>query len=67
MEVAGLVEAKKKPKKNSKVAFPVKGTINKWGFIHLSQSAVEAFGVQKGQKTPIAVDLQEGTLIIKKV
>jgi len=62
-----MVEAKKKTKENSKVAFPVEGTINKWGFIHLSQRAVEAFGAVKGQRTPITIDLHEGALIIKKI
>jgi hypothetical protein len=71
MEVAELVESKKKtekkPEKNSKVAFPVEGTINKWGFIHLSQRAVEAFGANKGTKTAITIDLQDDALIVKKV
>ncbi len=71
MEVTELVEAKKKTvekktKENSKVAFPAQAFINRWGFIHLNQGAVEAFGAVKGQKTPITVDLKEGALVIKK-
>ncbi len=62
-----MVEVKKKKAENSKVAFPVKAAINKWGFIHLSRDAVEAFGATKGEKTPITIDLHEGTLVIKKV
>jgi len=68
--VTELVEAKKKTEKktkeNSKVAFPAQAFINQWGFIHLNQEAVEAFGAVKGQKTPITIDLNEGALIIKK-
>ena len=47
-------------------AFPAEGFVNPWGFIHLNSKVAEAFGATKGQKTPITIDLQEGTLIIKK-
>ena len=46
--------------------FPAKGAVNAYGFIHLSNGIAEAFGVFRGQKTPITIDLQEGVLIIKK-
>lgn len=65
-----MVEAKKnvekKAKENSKVAFPVKALVNPWGFIHLKNGIAEAFGAQKGQKTPITIDLKDGNLIISK-
>jgi len=47
--------------------FPVEGFVNSWGFVRLSQKVTEAFGAQKGQKTPITIDPQEGALVIKKV
>lgn len=46
--------------------FPVKGTVNAYGFIHLSNGIASAFGAPKGTKTPIIIDLQEGALIIRK-
>jgi len=47
--------------------FPVEGTINAYGFIHLNTDLMEAFGISKGAKTPISIDFKDGALIIRKV
>jgi hypothetical protein len=54
------------PKVEQKPTFPVEGFVNPWGFIHLKKNVVEAFGATMGQKTAITIDLQEGTLVVKK-
>jgi hypothetical protein len=62
----------KKPKKEKKAKepkqaeFPVKGFINAYGFIHLPKSILSAFGLGKGDKTSITIDLQDNALIIRK-
>lgn len=66
VETKKTVEKKTKRKENSKVAFPVEGTVNKWGFIHLSNEVSTAFGAVKGQKTSINIDMQDDALIVKK-
>lgn len=48
------------------LTFPVKAAVNAYGFIHLRNGVAEAFGVPKGQKIPISIDLNEGALIIRK-
>jgi len=48
------------------VTFPVEGTVNAYGFIHLSNGVAEAFGAARGKKTPITIDLKDGNLIISK-
>lgn len=58
---------KKKVAKELTLTFPAEGFVNQWGFIHLNSKVAEEFGAIKGQKTPITIDLHEGTLIIKKV
>ena len=49
-----------------KPIFPAKSTVNAYGFIHLSNGVAEAFGVSRGKKTPITIDLNEGALVIRK-
>jgi len=49
-----------------KQIFPAKGTVNAYGFIHLSNGIAEAFGAKDGVKTPITIDLKDGNLIISK-
>ena len=58
----------KEPTKSEekKAAFPVKAFVNPWSFIHLKADVLAAFETAKGQKTPITVDLKDGSLIIKK-
>jgi len=46
--------------------FPMKGSVNAYGFIHLSNGVAEAFGAQRGEKMPITIDLKDGKLIIAK-
>jgi hypothetical protein len=48
------------------MVLPVKGFVNAYGFIHLNGNLLEAFGGEKGKKTPITIDLKEGALIIRK-
>jgi len=52
--------------KATKPTFPAKGMVNAYGFIHLSNGVAEDFGAPKGQKTPITIDLKDGSLIISK-
>jgi len=40
--------------------------VNAWGFIHLSKEAMGAFGVQKGRKTPITINIEGDALVIRK-
>ena len=56
-----------KKKEEHTLIFPAEGFVNPWGFVRLNGKVAEAFGVIKGQKTPITIDLQEGALVIKKV
>jgi len=49
-----------------KPTFPAKGTVNAYGFIHLSNGVAEAFGAPRGQKTTVTIDFEEGKLIISK-
>ena len=56
----------KKAKGPSTASFPVKAFVNPWGFIHLSKEVLEAFGVEKGKKTDVTIDMNEGSLIIRK-
>jgi len=56
----------KQPAEHKSVTFPVEGTINAYGFIHLNTDLMQAFGVTKGKKTTISIDFKEGALIIKK-
>jgi len=67
-KTAKLPEAKepKQPAEPKSATFPVEGTINAYGFIHLNTDLMEAFGVSKGKKTSISIDFKEGALIIKK-
>lgn len=60
------VEEPTQPIEPKSVAFPVKGFVNAYGFIHLNGNLLEAFGGEKGKKTPITIDLKEGDLIIRK-
>jgi hypothetical protein len=65
------VESKKtKKEKEAKepktTNFPVKAFVNKWGFIHLDKDIISAFGVNKGEKTPITIDMQDNALIVRK-
>lgn len=64
-EKPAQTESKSPEQKPAK--FPAKGTINAYNFIRLSNAVAEAFGVQKGRKTPISIDLKEGELVIRKV
>jgi hypothetical protein len=62
----------KKTKKERKVKepktanFPIEAFVNKWGFIHLSKDVLSGFGLTKGDKTPITIDMQNDTLMIQK-
>ena len=47
--------------------FPIEAFVNPLGFIYLSKEILSTFGVAKGQKTPITVDIQDNSLIIRKV
>lgn len=58
---------KRKAKEPKQAKFPVKGFINAYVFIHLSKQVLSAFGLTKGDKTPITIDLQDNILIVKKV
>jgi hypothetical protein len=65
------VESKKTKKegkaRESKTAnFPAKAFVNKWGFIHLSKQVLSSFGLGKGNKTSIIIDMKDGNLIISK-
>jgi len=67
----GKVKGKAKQKakaeaQTDKAIFPAKGTVNAYGFIHLSNGVAEAFGAKKDVKTPITIDLKDGNLIISK-
>jgi hypothetical protein len=57
---------KEKKAKEAKTTFPVKTFINAYLFIRLSAKVGEAFGAEKGKKTPITIDLQGDALIIRK-
>jgi len=68
-----LTAEKPKVKEKAKVdvqpktqTFPAKGSVNAYGFIHLSNGIAEAFGAKKDVKTPITIDLKDGNLIISK-
>jgi hypothetical protein len=63
-----MTKAKKadKPVETAKPVFPAEGFVNPWGFIHLSNGVATAFGANKGTKTAITIDLQDGALIVKK-
>jgi outer membrane biosynthesis protein TonB len=54
-------KSKEEPKTKEKTAY-----VNAYGFIHLSTEQAEAFGVEKGKKTPITMEFKEGALIIRK-
>jgi hypothetical protein len=56
----------KKAKEPKTTNFPVKAFVNKWGFIHLDKDIISAFGVNKGEKTSITIDIQGDSLIIQK-
>jgi len=40
--------------------------INAYGFVHLNPKLMTVIDAKKGKKTPIAIDVQGDTLIIKK-
>ena len=40
--------------------------INAYGFVHLNSKLMTVIGAEKGKKTPIVIDVQGDTLIIKK-
>ena len=41
--------------------------VNAYGFVHLNSKLMTVVGAEKGRKTPIVIDVQGDTLIIKKV
>lgn len=44
-----------------------KGEVNAYGFIHLNRGVREAWGIQRGEKTPITIEINaEDALIIRK-
>ena len=57
---------RKMEKQTQKATFPVEGTVNAYGFIHLSNGVAEEFGVQKGQKMPITINFKDSNLVISK-
>lgn len=65
------VESKKtkkerKSKEPKQTKFPVKSFVNPWGFVHLGKDVQSAFGVNKGEKTTVTIDMQENALIVRK-
>jgi hypothetical protein len=60
------VERKAKVEKPKSAEFPFKAFINAYGFVRLSAKVLEAFGAEKGKKTPITIDRQDNALIIRK-
>jgi hypothetical protein len=55
-----------KAKEPNEAKFPVKTFINAYLFIRLPAKVAEAFGAEKGKKTQISIDMNEGSLIIRK-
>ena len=59
--------AKKAHTESEKSAFPAKGMVNAYGFLHLSNGVAQVFGVPRGKKTPVTIDFKDGSLIVSKV
>jgi len=65
-EKASVKRGPKGPHIPKEVAWPIKGIVNAYGFIHLSSDVLAALNVPKGAKTNVALDLnEEGSLVIK--
>lgn len=65
-EKASVKRGPKGPHVPKEVAWPVKGMVNAYGFIHLNSDVLAALNVPKGAKTDITLDLNEkGDLIVK--
>jgi len=65
------VENKKNKKERKarapeQATFPTEGFVNAYGFIRLNGKVAEAFGVEKGKKTNVTIDMNDGALIIRK-
>jgi len=68
LEDTSKTEETKNPEVSTeKSVFPAKCFINAYNFLHLKSDVAEAFGVVKGKKTPVSIELVEGKLIISKV
>jgi hypothetical protein len=50
----------------AKPAFPAATHVNAYGFIRLNKDVAEAFGIPKGKKADITIDLKDGKLIISR-
>ena len=57
----------KGPHVPKEVAWPIKGMVNAYGFIHLNSDMLLALQIPKGMKTDITLDLNEdGNMVIAK-